>query len=50
MNDVMIVRVKQASAITDPLDNLDVVSTITADKLYPTAAESACKLFHTATQ
>jgi branched-chain amino acid transport system substrate-binding protein len=50
MNDVMIVRVKQASAITDPLDNLDVVSTIKAEQLYPSAAESACKLFHTATQ
>ena len=46
MNDLYVVRVKAPAEITDPLDNLQVLSKLSADKLYPSASESACPLFH----
>ncbi len=46
MADLTIVRVKPASAVTDPLDNLDVVAKVPASTLYP-AEESDCPLLRT---
>ena len=45
MNDLFVVQVKAPGDITDPLDNLHVLSKLPADKLYPGPAESACPLF-----
>lgn len=45
MNDLYVVRAKAPNEITDPLDNLEVLSKLSADKLYPGVSESACPLF-----
>ncbi len=45
MNDLYVVRVKAPGAITDPLDNLDVLAKLQPDALYPGPSESACPLF-----
>jgi branched-chain amino acid transport system substrate-binding protein len=45
MNDLYVVRVKAPAEITDPLDNLRVLTQLPADELYPGSAESACPLF-----
>ena len=44
MNDLYVVRAKAPEDIADPLDNLQVLSKLPAETLYPSLSESACPL------
>ena len=44
MNDLYVVRAKAPADIADPLDNLQVLSKLPADTLYPSLADSDCPL------